>query len=162
NGQCQGADWQSSVDLTPADVLTHASSPTCDLRPVSWVIPKGQNSDHARGNTGGGPSWVASIVNAISTSACKKPDGTSDLDPPAFSIPGEVGGGGYHHAPPPTLASPQGGYHWGFRVPLIVFSAFPPAAYIKNNRHDFGSIIRFIEQNFGITEGALTFADQRA
>jgi len=29
-------------------------------------------------------------------------------------------------------------------------------------RHDFGSILRFIEQNFGIQQGALTFADARA
>ena len=41
-------------------------------------------------------------------------------------------------------------------------SAFTPPGYISNQRDDFGSIIRFIEQNFGITEGALTFADARA
>lgn len=47
----------------------------------------------------------------------------------------------------------------GFRVPLIVVSAFTPAGLINNNRHDFGSIVQFIEQNFGIMEGALTSAD---
>jgi phospholipase C len=45
---------------------------------------------------------------------------------------------------------------------MIVVSAFTPAGLINNKRHDFGSVIRFIEQNFGATEGALTFADQRA
>ena len=50
----------------------------------------------------------------------------------------------------------------GFRVPMIVVSAFTPAGLINNRRHDFGSVVRFIEQNFGITEGALTFADKRA
>ncbi|HKF23045.1 MAG TPA: alkaline phosphatase family protein [Candidatus Angelobacter sp.] len=162
NGQCQGADWQSSVDLTPADVLRHASSPNCDLRPVSWVIPKGQNSDHANGNTGGGPSWVASIVNTIGTSTCKNPDGTSYWESTAIFITWDDWGGWYDHEPPTILGSPQGGYQLGFRVPLIVVSAFTPAGNINNNRHDFGSIIRFIEQNFGIAEGALTFADQRA
>ena len=29
-------------------------------------------------------------------------------------------------------------------------------------RHDFGSILRFIESDFGIKEGALNFADARA
>jgi phospholipase C len=162
NNQCEGADWQSSVDLTPADVLTHASSPTCDLRPVSWVIPKGQNSDHANGNTGGGPSWVASIVNTIGTSKCKNPDGTSYWESTAIFITWDDWGGWYDHEPPTILASPQGGYQLGFRVPLIAVSAFTPAGYINNNRHDFGSVIRFIEQNFGIAEGALNFADQRA
>ncbi len=33
---------------------------------------------------------------------------------------------------------------------------------INNERHDFGSILRFIEHNFGIQEGALNFADSRA
>jgi phospholipase C len=33
---------------------------------------------------------------------------------------------------------------------------------IDNLRYDFGSILRFVEQNFGIPEGALNFADQRA
>ena len=162
NGQCQGADWQSSVDLTPADVLKHASSPNCDLRPVSWVIPKGQNSDHANGNTGGGPSWVASIVNTIGTSKCKNPDGTSYWESTAIFITWDDWGGWYDHEPPTILAAPEGGYQLGFRVPLIAVSAFTPAGNINNNRHDFGSIIRFIEQNFGIMEGALTFADHRA
>ena len=50
----------------------------------------------------------------------------------------------------------------GFRVPLIVVSAFTPAGTISNTPEDFGSIARFIEQNFGISEGVLTFADSRS
>ena len=41
-------------------------------------------------------------------------------------------------------------------------SAYTPAAYVDNNRMDFGSILRFMEQNFAITEGSLNFADARA
>ena len=37
------------------------------LATVSWVIPNGNASDRP-GNEGNGPSWVASIVNAIGTS----------------------------------------------------------------------------------------------
>jgi phospholipase C len=58
-------------------------------------------------------------------------------------------------------AAPQGGYQMGFRVPLIVVSAYTPAKTISNLHEDFGSVIRFVERNFGITEGALTFADMR-
>jgi len=32
----------------------------------------------------------------------------------------------------------------------------------NTNQYDFGSILRFIEHNFGITEGELGFADQRS
>jgi phospholipase C len=161
-GNCTGPDWVNNVDLTPADVLTDASSPTCNLRQVTWVIPTGQNSDHAKSNTGGGPSWVASIVNAIGNSACKNPDGTSYWDTTAIFITWDDWGGWYDHEPPTFLAAPQGGYQLGFRVPLLVVSAFTAKGLINNNRHDFGSILRFIEHNFGIPEGALTFADQRA
>ena len=43
-----------------------------------------------------------------------------------------------------------------------MISAYTPAAYVDNNRMDFGTILRFIEQNLGIAEGALNFADARA
>jgi len=56
----------------------------------------------------------------------------------------------------------QGDYQYGFRVPLLVISAYTPPAYVDNGRYDFGSILRFVQQNFGIPEGALGFADQRA
>ena len=71
-------------------------------------------------------------------------------------------GGWYDHVPPPFLPQPQGDYQYGFRVPLIVVSAYTPANYINNARHDFGSILRFIEHNFSIPEGALNFADKRS
>ena len=45
---------------------------------------------------------------------------------------------------------------------MIFISAYTSAGYINNARHDFGSILRFIEHNFGIQEGALNFADSRA
>jgi hypothetical protein len=46
-------------------------------------------------------------------------------------------------------------------VPLVVISAYTPAGYI-DNRHDFGSMINFAENNFGVPVGILGFADARA
>jgi len=159
NEKCEGTMWTANVDLSPADVLKDISR--CSLRNASWVIPTGQNSDHPRLNKGGGPSWVASVVNAIGTSACK--DGNrSYWDDTAIVILWDDWGGFYDHEPPTFLQAPQGGYQMGFRVPMIVVSAYTPAGYIDNTRHDFGSIIRFIEQNFKIAEGSLNFADARA
>jgi hypothetical protein len=43
-----------------------------------------------------------------------------------------------------------------------VVSAYTPAHSINNERHDFGSLLRFIEHNFGVRQGALNFADARA
>jgi phospholipase C len=157
-GQCTGQAWTQNVDLVSSDVLKDIGN--CDLRSVTWVTPSCQNSDHAKCNDGGGPSWVSSIVNAIGNST-RCDNGTGYWQNTAIFITWDDWGGWYDHEPPTLLASPQGAYQYGFRVPLIVVSAYTPPT-INNLRHDFGSILRFVEQNFGIHEGALSFADARS
>jgi phospholipase C len=158
-GTCTGTDWADHMDLKPADVLRDIGA--CNLRSVSWVIPTGANSDHPKVNDGGGPSWVASIVNAIgSSTACDQ--NTGYWRNTAILITWDDWGGFYDHEPPTILAQPEGDYQFGFRVPLLFVSAYTPPGYINNVRHDFGSILRFIEHNFGIREGRLNFADARA
>jgi phospholipase C len=105
---------------------------------------------------------VASIVNAIAQSACRNRDGSKYWNSTAILITWDDWGGWYDHQAPPTLSGPQGDYQYGFRVPLIVVSAYTPAGYISNHQYDFGSILRFVEVNFGILEGALGVADARA
>ena len=41
-------------------------------------------------------------------------------------------------------------YVYGFRVPLLVVSTYAQQAYISNTNHDFGSILKFIEENFNL------------
>jgi phospholipase C len=164
NGKCTGKSWTSNVEFNPTGILSDISN--CKLRDVSWVIPDSYNSDHMNGlkNTGG-PSWVASIVNAVgNNSNCKNHDGSSYWDSTAIIITWDDWGGWYDHVPPTIEPYPQGGYQMGFRVPLIVVSAYNPipSGFISNTPEDFGSIARFIEQNFGILEGNLTFADSRS
>jgi phospholipase C len=160
-GECVGWDWVNNVDLKPANVLNDISA--CNLAQVSWVIPIGQNSDHpGNPNTVGGPSWVAAIVNAIGNdTTCEGGQGYwSDT---AILITWDDWGGWYDHVPPPILNGVQGDYQYGFRVPLIVVSAFTPRQYINNvEPHDFGSILRFIQRVFDLGEGSLGFADARA
>lgn len=69
--ECTNQEWISNVIIctteNPAPILTDISNN--QLPAVSWVIPTAINSDHAGTTSGtthaGGPSWVASIVNAI-------------------------------------------------------------------------------------------------
>jgi phospholipase C len=166
--KCTGEEWKNNVDVLPKDVLTDIGA--CNLRNVVWVIPAGQNSDHpgkTSGNTGG-PSWVSSIVNKIGQSPCTDTVNDKTLtywQDTAIFITWDDWGGWYDHEPPTLLSVPQqgqGDYQYGFRVPLVVVSAYTPRKYIDNLRYDFGSILRFIEHNFGIPEGALNFADRRA
>ena len=159
NGQCLGAEYTNNVDAHPADVLIDIAQ--CRLRGVSWVIPSGENSDHSGYNAAGGPSWVASIVNAIGASnQCD--NGAGYWNDTAIFIVWDDWGGWYDHEVPSLQQQPQNDYEYGFRVPLIVVSAYTPPAYIDNTRYDFGSIVRFIEQNFGLQEGVLGFADARS
>ena len=158
-GMCTGADWINDVSYPPSNVLTDISN--CKLAQVSWVIPTGQDSDHADTNTGGGPAWVASIVNQIGNNPqCR--DGQTYWNNTAIIITWDDWGGWYDHEPPTFLEGAEGDYQYGFRVPMIVVSAYTPLAYVDDTRMDFGTILRFLEHNFGIAEGALGFADARS
>ena len=158
-GTCAGSDFTEHVDLVSADVLRDIGN--CRLASLTWVTPTAANSDHGFINDGGGPSWVASIVNAIGNSS--RCDGNRGYwSNTAILITWDDWGGWYDHEPPTILPGPQGDYQYGFRVPFLFVSAYTPSGYINNARYDFGSILRFVERNFGIPEGALYFADARA
>ena len=159
---CTGNQWTKGVDPNPLDVLSDIST-NCKLRGVSWVTPDAQDGDHmGRVTNTGGPSWVASIINAVGNSKCTNPDGSSYWSTTAIIVTWDDWGGCYDHERPFVEPYPQGGYQLGFRVPLLVVSAYTPRGFISNFREDFGSVVRFVERNFGIMEGALTFADARA
>lgn len=148
---CVGSDWVNHVVLyttqNPAPILTDVANG--QLPSISWVIPAGQNSDHAGSTaTTGGPSWVASIVNAIGNSPY--------WGNTAILVTWDDWGGWYDHVPPFKVvndgASWGSGYVYGFRVPLIVISPYAKAAYISHVNHDFGSILRFVEATFGLSQ----------
>jgi len=160
NGQCAGSLWQNNVALNPIDAFPDIAG--CKLRGVSWIIPSAQFSDHAGSNTGAGPAWVAGLVNAIGHSSCRNADNSTYWDSTAIVLTWDDWGGWYDHEPPTFLPYPEGGYQFGFRVPLIFISAYTPQGHIDNKQQDFGSIARFIEYNFGIRMGELTFADARS
>jgi phospholipase C len=157
-GSCTGSEW-SKVVVKPSKVLTDIGN--CNLAGVTWITPSGANSDHANSNDGGGPSWVASIVNAIGNHK-KCADGEKYWNNTAILITWDDWGGWYDHEPPTFLSGAEGDFQYGFRVPFMVVSAYTTAGYIDNSRMDFGTILRFIENNFGIQEGALNFADARS
>ncbi|MGA7850534.1 MAG: alkaline phosphatase family protein, partial [Terriglobales bacterium] len=153
NGMCGGPDWTNNVILNQAQILTDISNN--QLPDVSWVIPTGQASDHAGTTDGSGPSWVASVVNAIGNSRYWANT--------AIFITWDDWGGWYDHVPPPQVlvnCSQWGcGYVYGFRVPLIVVSPYAKAQYISTTPyvHDFGSILHFIEKTFNLP--SLGYAD---
>ena len=150
---CIGHDWSGSVLIPQTQVLTDIANG--QLAQVSWVIPDGAASDHALTNDGSGPSWVASIVNAIGNS----PYWANT----AIIITWDDWGGWYDHVAPKVIndgVSWGSGYVYGFRVPLIVVSPYAKAKYISHTTHDFGSILKYIETTFSLN--SLGYADAYA
>jgi phospholipase C len=144
---CVGSIWMNNVILEETQVLSDISSNK--LAQVSWVIPMGLNSDHPGDPSAtGGPSWVASIVNAIGNS----PYWANT----AIFITWDDWGGWYDHVAPKLINS----YEYGFRVPLIVVAPYAKAGYISHVTHDFGSILKFIEETFALP--SLGYADAPA
>jgi len=149
---CAAADW-ANVTTNNTQILNDIANN--QLPQVSWVIPTGQTSDHALVNDGSGPSWVASVVNAIGNS--------SYWSNTAIIITWDDWGGWYDHVPPKVIndgTSWGSGYVYGFRVPLIVVSPYARPGFISHNTHDFGSILKFIEETFGLS--SLGYADAAA
>jgi len=86
-------------------------------------------------------------VNTIGNSKCGYWQNTAIL------ITWDDWGGWYDHVPPPQIGQSNGwgqSYVYGFRVPLIVVSAYTPSGYVSNTNHDFGSLLRFAETSFGL------------
>lgn len=141
-----GSAWSKHVSTPQKTLLNDVSDGS--LPAVSWVIPTADYSDHPGEPHDYGPDWIGSIVNAIGASPYWKST--------AIFIVWDDWGGFYDHVPPPRLTF--GGL--GFRVPAIVVSPYARAGYVAHQQYEFGSILRFIEDNWRL--GRLGTSDARA
>lgn len=118
------------------------------LRQLVWITPTCANSDHAGCNSSTGPSWVASLVNAIGQSTY--------WDSTAIFIVWDDYGGWYDSQPPP-YADYDG---LGVRVPMLVVSPYARKGRVSHVQYEFGSILKFSEDVFGLPR--LSASDTRA
>ncbi len=140
------SEYSSRVTSPSSQVLTDIAQGT--LANVVFVIPTAAESDHGGDNDGTGPSWVASIVNAIGSSSYW--NGTAIL------VVWDDWGGWYDHVTPTIYNS----YELGMRVPLLVVSPYAKTHYVSHVQYEFGSILRFVEETFNL--GSLGTTDARA
>jgi phospholipase C len=146
---CTAPDWVKNDVLRSEQVLQDVKD--CKLAQVSWVTPTNKESDHPLGTNGTGPGWVASVVNAIGTNHACPGTGEVYWEDTAIFITWDDWGGWYDHVMPPREGQPNGwgkGFTYGFRVPLLVVSAYTPAGFVENADHDSGSLLKFVETNF--------------
>jgi len=131
-----GPDWQNNVISPQTQVLYDARHGA--LAGVSWVIPDWQWSDHTSSGSDLGPSWVSAVVNAIG----EGPDWKST----AIVIVWDDWGGWYDNVPPPQLDF-RG---LGIRVGCVIVSPYARRGYVSHTPYEFGSILKFEEQVFGL------------
>lgn len=119
-----------------------------NLGAVTWVTPERSDSDLSGAQSSTGPKWVASVVNAIGESQF--------WDSTAVFVTWSGFGGWADHVTPPYLDRDG----LGFRVPLIVVSPYAKQGYVTHVQLETGSILRFVEDTFGLQR--LAVSDSRA
>jgi phospholipase C len=147
------------------------------LPQVSWLVPPKNYTEHP----GGGPpalgaAFISQVLDALTANPdtwaktvffinYDENDGSFDhLAPPC--PPSPLPGGGfagkstvdtmrdYMNVPNATNLEPGDGlpYGPGPRVPMLVISPFSRGGYVNSQVHDHTSVIRFLEQRFGVPE----------
>jgi phospholipase C len=151
-----GPDWNKNIIVPQTTILTDPGNG--DLASVSWVSPSIQDSDHPESQSDQGPSWVASVVNAVGES--------SYWNSTAIIVLWDDWGGWYDNAPPP-----QPDFRGlGIRVPCLIISPYAREGtsgqgYVSHTQYEYGSILKFIEEAFDLPYLGSTadgYTDRRA
>ncbi|MEO6990739.1 MAG: alkaline phosphatase family protein [Candidatus Baltobacteraceae bacterium] len=136
----------SGVHWPNTDLITDAAAG--NLASLTWITPNIAWSDHPSCFTDEGPSWVASIVNAIGNGP--------DWNDTAIIVWWDDAGGWYDHVAPPQLDFDG----LGFRVPLFVVSPYARHGRIIHEQFETGSILKMVESIYGVN--TLAASDARA
>jgi phospholipase C len=145
-------EWGTNVNWPDTNIFRDIAQGT--LPAVSWITPDALNSDHPAEQTNKdvpvdrGPSWVASVVNAVGESQYWQSS--------AIVVLWDDWGGFFDHVSPP-LYDEQGGL--GFRFPMIIISPYVKA-HVEHTQYETASVVKFIEENWGLA--TLGQEDQRA
>jgi phospholipase C len=133
----EGSDWDADTIDQPLQIVQDIKKGR--LASVSWVNSPALASDHPQLNDGHGPSWIAYVVDAVGRSSTYYKN-------TVILVTWDDWGGWYDHVTPQEY----GFLGHGFRVPLLVVSAWSKHGYISTVPHEFGSILKFTEEVFGL------------
>jgi phospholipase C len=141
-----GPDWAKDIITPQKRFLTDVKAGK--LASFTWITPTCPDSDHVSCGGGMGPSWVASVVNAVGESKF--------WDSTVVFVQWDDWGGMYDPVPPPF----RGYDGLGFRVGLIVISPYAKRDYVSHVQYETASVLHFAEDLFGLSR--LAIADTRA
>jgi phospholipase C len=127
--------WKQHI-VTTDQFVTDAEAGK--LPAVSWISTPSKVSEHPPASVCEGENWTMSLLHALAS-------GPNWADSAMF-ITWDDFGGFYDHVAPKNVDR----YGLGFRVPLIVVSPFAKAGFIDHTQAEFSSVLRFIEEDFGV------------
>ncbi len=127
--------------------LAQSSKTSCNLKPVSFVKPLGQENEHpGYASEHNGSDHLVSLLKAIEYSECARDT--------MVIVTYDEFGGQWDHVPPPGQAGTLGPHDiWGPgpRVPALVISPFLREDFVVDHtQHDTTSILATIEHRFGL------------
>ena len=116
-----------------------------NLPAVTWLSPGSKMSEHPPASVTEGENWTIQQINAIMKGPL--------WDSTVILVTWDDFGGFYDHVDPKDVDV----FGYGFRVPIVVISAYAKPAYISHVRASFDSINAYIEHLFHT--GCLTMRD---
>jgi len=128
--------WTSNVVSVDQFVVDAQNG---NLPAVSWVIARWPDSEHPPSGTCAGENWTVEQINAV----MQGPEWNST----AIFVTWDDFGGFFDHVAPPKTDQ----YGYGPRVPLLIISPYAKAGFISHTQYEFASILKFIENDFGIS-----------
>jgi len=110
-----------------------------NLPAVSWVIAGFTQSEHPPTSSCEGENWTVQQINAVMSGP--------EWDSTAIFLTWDDFGGFYDHVSPPPIDR----FGLGPRVPMLIISPYAKQDYISHTQYEFGSVLKFIEERFGLS-----------
>jgi phospholipase C len=141
-----GRDWTRNMSYPATNFFADIAQGK--LSAVSWIVSPPQDSDMPGFDDG--PHWIDSIVEATQKSRY--------WAHAAIVVVWQTAGSGnfYDNVAPPQLTE----VGLGFRVPMLVVSPYAKRHEVSHTTYQFGSILKFIEQNWKL--GTLGATDEHS
>ncbi len=106
------------------------------LPSVAYIVPSGP-SEHPPSSILAGQKFVKSLIQALMQREAWYSS--------AFMVAYDDWGGWYDHVHPPQVDE----FGYGFRVPALMIGPYAKRGYIDHTVLDYGSMLKFIEENWG-------------
>jgi phospholipase C len=151
NADHDSALWQSGMIKKPAGWFEYDAL-NDRLPQVSWLVAPSAQCEHPNWTAAAGAQYIASKIDAIAANP-------KVWAKTVFILMYDENDGYFDHVLPPTAPAGTADEYvdgapigLGFRVPCTIVSPWTVGGYVATETFDHTSLIRFLEQRFGVME----------